>query len=162
MPAAESLLGQVDLPTRRATIHLAQRLAPLLTVGDLLILSGQLGTGKTFFARALCRGLGVPSDVRITSPSFSLLNHYEGRIPIGHADLYRVGHPEEVEQLGLRELRHRALLLVEWGESYAELLGDEQLRLTLRLEGEKRSATLHALLSEPSRAEQLAASVLSP
>ena len=64
----------VELPTRRATTRLAQGLAPHLGAGDLLVLSGELGTGKPFFVRALCRALGLPERVAVTSPTFSLIS----------------------------------------------------------------------------------------
>ena len=117
-----------DLANRRATIALARRLAPLLATSDLVVLSGDLGAGKTFFARALCRALGVPPDIDITSPTFTLVHELEGRLPILHADAYRLNHPSEVVSLGLREARGSgALLIVEWGEPYLDVLGGEAI-----------------------------------
>jgi len=117
-----------DLANRRATIALARRLAPLLAASDLVVLSGDLGAGKTFFARALCRALGVPPHIEITSPTFTLVHELEGRLPILHADAYRLNHPSEVVSLGLREARGAgALLIVEWGEPYIEVLGGEAM-----------------------------------
>ena len=133
---------ELELPTRRATIRLARALAPLLHVGDLLILSGELGAGKTFFVRALCRALGLPSGRRVTSPSFSLVHEHPASLPIVHADLYRLGSASEVVELGLRELRARALVVVEWGEPYAEQLGGAAWHLELRLGSSGRRALL--------------------
>lgn len=130
------------LESRRATIRLARRIASVLTVGDALVLSGELGSGKTFFTRALCRSLGVPPDLPITSPSFSLVNELEGRVPILHADLYRLSTRDEVVQLGLRERRADHLLIVEWGASFLSELGGDALELELALEGDHRTATL--------------------
>ncbi|MBI4705742.1 MAG: tRNA (adenosine(37)-N6)-threonylcarbamoyltransferase complex ATPase subunit type 1 TsaE [Deltaproteobacteria bacterium] len=132
---------EIPLPTRRATIRLARSLAPGLRVGDLLVLSGPLGSGKTFFVRALCRALGVPESVPVTSPSFTLVRPYaEGRIPIVHADLYRIGASEEVDMLGLRALRAEALVLVEWGRPYAAQLGGEAISVELdTAEGRRRA-----------------------
>lgn len=120
------------LPTRRRTTKLAARLAGLLQPGDLVILKGDLGAGKTFFTRALVRALGVPPSVSITSPTFTLVHEIEARIPIAHADLYRLREPGELGELGLRDLRGEgAALLVEWGEPYLDALGGDALILEL-------------------------------
>jgi tRNA threonylcarbamoyl adenosine modification protein YjeE len=135
------------LPTRRATIRLAARLGNALRAGDLLVLSGDLGTGKTFFARALFRSLGVPVGIAVTSPSFALVNEYEGRTAAGpltivHADLYRLGSADEAEQLGLRDRRAEALMVVEWGSDYERELGGQALHFGLSLASPGREAHL--------------------
>ncbi len=135
---------ELALPTRRATTRLAGLLADLLEVGDLLLLSGNLGVGKTFFARALLRRLGVGFDTRVTSPSFALVHDYEGRLPILHVDLYRLSSPEQVEQLGLRERRADALLVVEWGSDYRAALGAGSIELEIDWAQSGRSARLSA------------------
>ncbi len=121
------------LPTRRATVRLARRLGAALAPGDLILLTGALGAGKTFFVRALARSRGVAGPV--TSPSFSLVHHLEGGdLPLIHADLYRLGDPEEVHHLGLRELRDDAAMLVEWGGPHHEDLGGGGIELILSLD----------------------------
>jgi tRNA threonylcarbamoyladenosine biosynthesis protein TsaE len=132
-----------ELATRRATVRLAQRMAPALRAGDLLVLEGDLGAGKTFFVRALCRRLGVPSEVRITSPTFSLVHEYvAGSLLVLHVDLYRVTGAAEVEQLGLRERRADALMLVEWGAAYAPVLGGGAVQLELAVTQGGRTADI--------------------
>ncbi len=133
----------VALPTRRATVRLARRLAPALARGDLLVLSGPLGAGKTFFARALCRALGVPHHVPVTSPTFALVHEYAGRVPVLHVDLYRLGGPDEVEQLGLRERRDDAVMLVEWGEPFADPLGGGPLRVAFSVSPRRAAPSAH-------------------
>lgn len=136
-------MNAIPLPHRRSTIHLAQRLAPLLAPGDLVILEGDLGAGKTFFARALCRALGVPHDLPITSPTFTLVHEHDARVPIRHADLYRLESPEELAPLGLREQRREgALLLVEWGTPHIDALGGDALVIAFALSraGERRAS----------------------
>jgi tRNA threonylcarbamoyladenosine biosynthesis protein TsaE len=124
-PAAPAELGW-ELPTRRATVRLGRRLAGGLEVGDLLVLSGDLGVGKTFFTRALCRALGVDGEV-----SFVLVHEIDGRFPILHVDLYRLRDGSEVEQLGLRQRRDDCLMVVEWGAPHVALLGGAALHLEL-------------------------------
>jgi len=120
-----------ELPSERATEELAERLAPLLEGGDLVVLSGPLGAGKTFLARALCVALGVEAK-RVTSPTFSLVHEFSGSVLIAHADLYRLRSPSELAELGLDALRDEGrLLLVEWGESYVEELGGDALLVEL-------------------------------
>ena len=120
-----------ELPSERATEELAERLAPLLEGGDLVVLSGPLGAGKTFLARALCVALGVEAK-RVTSPTFSLVHEFSGSVLIAHADLYRLRSPSELVELGLDALRDEGrLLLVEWGESYVEELGGDALLVEL-------------------------------
>ena len=122
------------LPSRRATIHLAQRLAPLLAAGDLVVLEGDLGTGKTFFTRALCRALGVLPSTPITSPTFTIVHEHDARLSVRHADLYRLRDDSELGPLGLREQRAEgALLIVEWGTPYIDALGGDALVVSFAL-----------------------------
>lgn len=113
------------LLTRRDSRRLGAAIAHVLEPGDLLLLNGPLGSGKTFVARALLRALGVTE--RVTSPTFTLLNEYATRRgPVVHADLYRVRErgAVEVARLGLRERRSEgAVLVVEWGDHVLEALG---------------------------------------
>jgi tRNA threonylcarbamoyladenosine biosynthesis protein TsaE len=131
------------LRSRRDTVHLAQRIAPHLAPADLVLLSGDLGAGKTFLARALARALGVDSREAIASPTFTLVHeHTTPRGTILHVDLYRLldspaGVDAEVARLGLRERRGEgAILLVEWGTTAESALGgDAAFRVHLRLNG---------------------------
>ena len=148
---------EVALPTRRATIRLARAIAPQLAVGDLLVFEGELGAGKTFLVRALCRALGVPTSVPVTSPTFSLVHELAGRLPIVHADLYRLGDPDEVHHLGLRERREDALLLVEWGAGHEQALGGGALHLALAFSEHGRVASLRADPGAESRLSRLEA-----
>lgn len=113
-------------------VQIAARLAPALRAGGVLELRGDLGAGKTTFARALLQALGV--DARIKSPTYSLIESYRaGPLDIHHLDLYRIADPGELEWLGLAELTGgTSLLLVEWPERGGGALppADLQLRLS--------------------------------
>jgi tRNA threonylcarbamoyladenosine biosynthesis protein TsaE len=151
---------RLPLPTRRATIHLARDVAGRLAAGDLLILSGPLGSGKTFFARALCRALGLPARVPVTSPTFTLVHEFDTTPLSAHADLYRLSSADDVRRLGLDAQRDDGrLLLVEWGEPYLELLGGDGLLIRFSLDPRsaelsatgRRSQQVLAALSEAAR-----------
>ncbi len=141
-------MAAISIATRRATRKLAAAIAKVLEPGDLFILSGDLGAGKTFLVRSLVRALGGRDPV--TSPTFSLVHEIStphGRVV--HADLYRLrdsprGLPYEVARLGLRELRSEgARLVVEWGEDVERELGGASLAVKLVVVGaDARAATL--------------------
>lgn len=109
-------LDRIDLSDLAATQALATRLAPLLGTGDVLALSGELGTGKTEFARALVHALGVAGDV--PSPTFTLLQTYEtdGGLVVSHFDLYRLKSAHELDELGWDDALAGGVSLVEWPE----------------------------------------------
>lgn len=132
------------LPTKSATTQLAAELAPLLAGGDLLLLDGPLGAGKTFFARALAHALGLAAEARVTSPTFTLVHEYDTEPKLVHADLYRLSDDERgVFELGLLPARDDgALLVVEWGLPFERLLGGDALVLTLARE--PRTAVISA------------------
>jgi len=122
----------VDLPTRRATIALARALARVVQPGDLYVIAGPLGAGKTFLVRAVCRAIGLDRSVRVTSPTFTLVHEYPTVPPVIHADLYRVDSDSGVEDLGLVEQRDRGnVLFVEWGGAHVEALGGDAVMIEL-------------------------------
>lgn len=137
-----------DLPGPEDTAALACALAPLLGAGDTLALEGPIGAGKTHFARALILARlarhGASEDV--PSPTFTLVQTYRaGDLEIWHADLYRLSHPEEAEELGLTEAFETALCLVEWPERLGADLPPETLHL--RLEPGAAAEARRAILS---------------
>ncbi|MBL8590078.1 MAG: tRNA (adenosine(37)-N6)-threonylcarbamoyltransferase complex ATPase subunit type 1 TsaE [Methylobacteriaceae bacterium] len=124
----------VDLPDEAATIAFARRIARLARPGMLLTLSGDLGAGKTTFARALVRALAQEPDLEVPSPTFTLMQVYETpAFPIVHADLYRLRDSSELAELGWDEAGEGALLVVEWAERAGDLLPADRLEVMIAL-----------------------------
>ena len=117
----------VDADGTRA---LAARLAGCLADGDLVVLTGDLGAGKTCFTQGLARGLDI--DGPITSPTFTLVSEHRGRLALHHLDVYRLDHPDEALDLDLPELLERGVTVIEWGERIAAVLPDDRLTVELR------------------------------
>ncbi len=115
--AQEPATWWLDLPDEKATAALAHHVAEFIGAGDLITLSGDLGAGKTAFARALIRHLCDDDDLDVPSPTFTLMQVYVGpKFQIVHADLYRIASPEELVELGWDEASEGSLVLVEWPE----------------------------------------------
>lgn len=107
------------LSDEEATHAFGVALGQALPEGAVLSLQGELGAGKTTLARAICEGLGVEELDQVTSPTFTLLNEYEGRYPIAHFDFYRVESINSLPELGVDEaLDARAIILAEWSEKF--------------------------------------------
>jgi tRNA threonylcarbamoyladenosine biosynthesis protein TsaE len=114
------------------THELGEALAELVRPSDLILLSGDLGAGKTTFCQGFGRGLGVSEQ--ITSPTFTLARTYSGRLDLHHLDVYRLGSPEEVADLGLNEvLDDGAVTVIEWGDMIAPLVGADRLEIRIHL-----------------------------
>lgn len=113
------------------TRALGRALATLLRPGDVIVLTGDLGAGKTAFAQGVADGLGVTD--RVTSPTFTIVQEYAGRIPVQHLDLYRLGSVQEVLDLGLDETVEERVTIVEWGDVALEALPDEHLEVVISL-----------------------------
>lgn len=114
------------------TEELGAQLAARLRPGDVVAYTGDLGAGKTAFTRGIARGLGIPE--RVTSPTFTIVNEYEGgRLPLFHFDLYRLGDPEELFDIGWEDyLARGGVCAVEWSENVAGALEDEPIRVDIR------------------------------
>lgn len=113
------------------TRALGSALACELESGDVIVLSGDLGTGKTVLAQGVAAGLGVTE--RVVSPTFAIEREYAGRLPLHHLDVYRLDHVQEAIDLGLEELFDDAVTLIEWGEGVRDLLPADRLEVELAL-----------------------------
>lgn len=113
------------------TVRLGERLGSLAGPGDFIALTGELGSGKTQFARGLAAGLGVDPSVPVTSPTYTLMNLYSGRVALYHFDLYRLGGDQEVAELGFEEYFYGdGVCIVEWAERLRDLLPQERLTVS--------------------------------
>jgi tRNA threonylcarbamoyladenosine biosynthesis protein TsaE len=112
------------------TLALGRRVAGVLALGDVVVLTGDLGAGKTVLAKGIAAGLGVTEPV--VSPTFTIMREYEGDVPLQHLDVYRLDHLQEVIDLGLDEiLDGHAVTVVEWGEGVSALLPQDRLEIVL-------------------------------
>jgi tRNA threonylcarbamoyladenosine biosynthesis protein TsaE len=126
------------------TWRLGARLGRALAAGDVVALRGPLGAGKTAFAQGVARGLGVPARTRVASPTFTIVNEHAGRVPLYHIDLYRIGDPGELEEIGLREyLSGAGVAVVEWFERAPEAQPAELLEIEFE-PGFENQRRLHA------------------
>jgi tRNA threonylcarbamoyladenosine biosynthesis protein TsaE len=120
-------------------------LGQMLRAGDVVLLVGDLGAGKTTFAQGVAQGLGVEGPV--TSPSFTLVQEYHGRVPVAHVDVYRLGRIQELHDLGFEELLDgERVTLVEWGDAVEQVLPADHLvvRIELGATDEERTLTIEA------------------
>src|SRR5712671_7280058 len=106
----------VTTQSEEETAAVGRELAATLSAGDVLLLYGDLGAGKTAFVRGLAEGLGVSRD-QVSSPTFTLIQEYRGgRLPLFHVDLYRIDDPREIDDLGLDEIAEGGVMAIEWAE----------------------------------------------
>jgi tRNA threonylcarbamoyl adenosine modification protein YjeE len=138
---------RIELPDETAAISFAADIGHWFKPGDLLTLSGDLGSGKTTFARALIRNLARERDLEVPSPTFTLMQVYEGAaFPIVHADFYRIERADELVELGWDEAREGALVIVEWPERAEEYMNADRLNIAFEIHpqhgADYRAATL--------------------
>jgi tRNA threonylcarbamoyladenosine biosynthesis protein TsaE len=134
---------ELAAPTAEDTRAIGGALAPLLRPGDSVLLTGELGAGKTTFVQGVARAVGYEGQV--ASPTFTLVREYRApRISVVHADVYRLDRVQDVVDLGLHELAEDGVLLLEWGEAVEALFPSDRLIVELAMagEGEERSVVI--------------------
>lgn len=157
MPADPAAVLDLTLPDLAATEALGRALAPLLRVGDVVALHGDLGAGKTALARALIRalpGARGAAEEEVPSPTFTLVQTYErAPAPVWHVDLYRIEDPAELRELGLSEAFAEGITLLEWPDRLGDALPAEALNLVLTFDasGNGRRARLQGGGDWPQR-----------
>jgi tRNA threonylcarbamoyladenosine biosynthesis protein TsaE len=118
-----TLKYQITTRSVEETQKLGKTIGTAVAGGTVLALTGDLGSGKTSFVQGLARGLEVPDDYYITSPSYTLINEYLGRFPLFHVDLYRITDPVDIEDIGLYEiLDSNAVVAIEWADRIEQKL----------------------------------------
>ncbi len=127
-----------ESPGEECTLLLGRAIGELLAPGDILSLRGELGAGKTLLVRGIARGLGVPHSVRVTSPTFTIINEYSGRLYLFHLDLYRISGPDDLETLPWQEsLFGNGVAAIEWPERLGALLPSERMEIEISITGEE-------------------------
>lgn len=123
----------ITTKSEKETRRLGRHIGKLAEPGLVLALYGGLGSGKTALVRGLARGLGVPEQTPITSPTFTLINEYAGRLRLFHADLYRIADCAELEGIGFDEMFNgKGVVAVEWTENCERLLPVDRLEIRFR------------------------------
>ena len=136
----------IVVPTAGDMRALGNKVAALLQPGDLLVLTGGLGAGKTTFVQGIGAGLGVTSPV--VSPTFVIARvHRDGRVPLVHVDAYRLGSVEEVDDLDLDAALEESVTVVEWGEGLVEELAGDRLEVRLERSSDPDDETRRVTLT---------------
>ena len=128
------------------TTQFGNKLGKILKAGDVVLLNGELGAGKTALAKGISKGLGLKSARYVVSPSYSIINEYNAKIKIYHFDLYRIATLDEFYGLGAHEyFNSSGVCLVEWGDKFANAIPKKRLEILLEHTGEKeRKITITA------------------
>jgi len=124
--------------TERGTRLAARRLAATFRGDEIVLLTGELGAGKTVFAKGIAAGLGMKNNRQVVSPSFTLINVYQGRVPILHLDLYRLDSRSEIRDLGFEDSIGEAVILIEWGERIDFPLKAIRVHIEVEPDGRRR------------------------
>ena len=138
---------QISVHTTDQMTRCGELLGATLKGGEIIVLTGELGAGKTTFTQGIAMGLGVKE--RVTSPSFALIHVHEGRLKLVHCDFYRLNSSEEIESLGFYDyIDPQNVIVIEWGERYLDHLPPETMSITIDQPGGIRTLTIKPMRSE--------------
>lgn len=139
---------QVITYNANETFLLARCIGERLKEGDILALSGELGSGKTCFTGGLARGLGVNENYQITSPTFTLINEYPAKYKLYHFDVYRLNGYSDLEDLGYEEyFAGHGVVVIEWAEKISQIIPEEAIFINFEyIDENKRKITIRGLL----------------
>jgi tRNA threonylcarbamoyladenosine biosynthesis protein TsaE len=152
----KSEIGQVVIQTKGAseTIRIGRCIGSRLLPGDVVALVGELGAGKTQFIKGLAAGAGIRNSTYISSPSFTLIHEYPGKMIFYHIDLFRLGKEKEAEELGLEDyFRGQGITAIEWADKVPSLLPKEFLFVRIAYTG--RNARSLEIIGKGKRYEEL-------
>lgn len=153
----KSLSFKYTTHSTEETFNLGQKIGSLIADPIVLALSGELGSGKTVFVQGLARGLDVPPEYYITSPTFTLVNEYPGRLRLFHIDLYRLGHYADLEDIGFTDIiSTKAVVAIEWADKLPEhltnclaidfeIIDDDARKMVLIAYGQEGTGLIKAL-----------------
>lgn len=137
------------------THAIGQQIGAQLQSGTVIALTGDLGSGKTSFVQGLARGLEVPDDYYITSPTYTLINEYPGRCPLFHADLYRLENSADFEDIGLYEILHdKGVVAIEWADRLHKDVMAEHLAVHIEISDDE-SRKIFITVNETGQQETL-------
>jgi len=135
------------------TFCIGRIIGEALTAGDIVALTGELGAGKTCLTQGIARGLGVPEAYQITSPTFTLVNEYPGRLGLVHLDVYRLSGSQDLQDLGYEEFFFgKGVTVIEWAERIGDVIPEKSLSVTMGYLDQNRRGILMA-----GRRDQIAA-----
>lgn len=130
-------------PGEECSLLLGRKIGELLQAGDILALWGELASGKTLLTRGIARGLGVPPEERVTSPTFTIINEYPGRLHLFHLDLYRISSADEFQTLPWQEsLFGNGVAVIEWPDRLGRLLPAQRWDIEFSIAGEESRTML--------------------
>lgn len=153
--------ARLDSRSVDETIAIGRQIGSNLRAGDVVALVGRLGAGKTHLSKGLSLGLGVADDRSVNSPTFVIVNEYDGRMPIHHIDAYRLGSSEELSAIGFEELlTSGCVVLIEWADRVADAMPPEALWIEIETPNEN-SRVLSLRTVGVELADRLRSSVLT-
>jgi tRNA threonylcarbamoyladenosine biosynthesis protein TsaE len=124
-------MKEIKTESAQETVELGRKLGMALRKGDIVCLTGNLGVGKTAFTGGIAAGLGIKGY--ITSPTFTIVNEYKGRLPLYHFDVYRITDPSEMFEIGFEEyLEGSGVVVIEWADIVKELIPNEHIHVEIK------------------------------